>query len=129
MCLVEIYAAGPRAIEEIDRTIDGVQAFLSATLDQVPGREQMPPEIVRAMVGGIRKVIHSRLYRHEEEDLLELTSQMWDWLAAYPPPPAPLRRPRSRAAAERRRARTATTRSNASCARLPQWSPRRATRR
>ncbi len=98
MCLVEIYAAGPRAIEEIDRTTDGVQAFLSATLEQVPGRQDMPSEIVRAMVGGVRKVIHSRLYRHEEEELIELTPQMWDWFAAYEPPPEPLRRPRSRAA-------------------------------
>jgi AcrR family transcriptional regulator len=96
MCLVEIYAAGPRAIEEIDRTTDGVQAFLSATLEQVPGRQGMPAEIVRAMVGGVRKVIHSRLYRHEEEDLIELIPQMWDWFAAYEPPPQPLRRPRSR---------------------------------
>lgn len=98
MCLVEIYAAGPRAIEEIDRTTDGVQAFLSATLEQVPGREGMPAEIVRAMVGGVRKVIHSRLYRHEEHELIELTPQMWDWFAAYKPPPEPLRKPRSRAA-------------------------------
>jgi AcrR family transcriptional regulator len=97
MCLVEIYAAGPRAIEEIDRTTDGVQAFLSATLEQVPGRQGMPAEIVRAMVGGVRKVIHSRLYRHEEGELIELTQQMWDWFAAYEPPPAPLRRPRSQA--------------------------------
>ena len=98
MCLVEIYAAGPRAIEEIDRTTDGVQAFLSATLEQVPGRQGMPPEIVRAMVGGVRKVIHSRLYRHEEEELIELIPQMWDWFAVYEPPPQPLRRPRNRAA-------------------------------
>jgi AcrR family transcriptional regulator len=96
MCLVEIYAAGPRAVEEIDRTTDGVQEFLSATLEQVPGREGMPPEIVRALVGGIRKVIHSRLYRHEEEELIELVPQMWAWLAAYTVPPESLRRPRSR---------------------------------
>lgn len=98
MCLVEIYAAGPRAIEEIDRTTDGVQAFLSATLEQVPGRKDMPPEIVRAMVGGVRKIIHSRLYRYQEEELIELISQMWDWFAVYEPPPEPLRRSRGRAA-------------------------------
>jgi AcrR family transcriptional regulator len=98
MCLVETYAAGPRAVEEIDRTTDRVQEFLSATLDQVPGRKGMPAEIVRAMVGGIRKVIHSRLYRHEEEELVELIPQMWAWLAAYAPPPAQLRRPRGRPA-------------------------------
>ncbi len=96
MCLVEIYAAGPKAIAEIDRTTDGVQAFLSATLDQVPGRKGMPPEVVRAMVAGVRKVIHSRLYRHEEEELIELIPQMWDWFASYELPPEPLRRPRNR---------------------------------
>jgi AcrR family transcriptional regulator len=97
MCLVEIYAAGPRAIEEIDRTTDGVQAFVSATLEQVPGREGMPPEIVRAVIGGVRKVIHTRLYRGDEEELLELVGPMWDWIAVYAPPPQPLRRPRNRA--------------------------------
>src|SRR5262249_29218770 len=75
---------------------DEVQAFLSATLEAVPGRQGMPPEIVRAMVGGVRKVIHSRLYRHEEEELIELIPQMWDWFASYEPPPEPLRRPRNR---------------------------------
>lgn len=98
MCLVEIYAAGPRAVEEIDRTTDGVQAFVTTTLEGVPGRQDMPPGVVRAMVGGLRKVIHSRLYRHDEEELAELIPQMWDWLAAYTPPPEPLRRPRGRAA-------------------------------
>lgn len=99
MCLVEIYAAGPRAIAEIDRATDGVQAFVAATLRDLPQRDGMPDEIVRAMVGGVRKVIHSRLYRHEEEQLLELVGPMWDWLASYLPPPEPLRRPRGRASA------------------------------
>jgi AcrR family transcriptional regulator len=58
----------------------------------------MPPAIVRAMVGGLRKVIHTRLYRNEEEELTELIPQMWDWIAAYMPPPTPLRRPRNRPA-------------------------------
>lgn len=98
MCLVEIYAAGPRAIEEIDRTTDGVQAFVSATLEQVPGRESIPAEIVRAVVGGVRKVIHTRLYRGDEEELIELIPPMWDWIAAYTPPPEPLRRPRNKPA-------------------------------
>jgi AcrR family transcriptional regulator len=98
MCLVEIYAAGPRAVEEIDRTTDHIQAFIAAALERVPGREDMPAEIVRAMVGGLRKVIHNRLYRHQEEALTELVPQMWSWLAAYTPPPHPLRRPRNRSA-------------------------------
>jgi AcrR family transcriptional regulator len=96
MCFVEIFAAGPRAVEEIDRAVDTFEGFVSATLDEMPGREEMPPEIVRAMIGGLRKVIHTRLYRGEEEELVELTPQMWDWCLSYAAPPTPLRRPRTR---------------------------------
>lgn len=96
MCLVEVYAAGPRAVEEIDRTTDRIQGFVSAAFEQVPERRDMPAEIVRAMVGGLRKVIHTRLYRGDEEELIELTSPMWNWVTSYPPPPQSLRRPRGR---------------------------------
>lgn len=96
MCFVEIFAAGPRAIESVDRSIDTFQIFVAATFAQMPGREGMPPEVVRAIVGGLRKVMHTRLYRGEETELLELAPQMWDWAVAYPTPPQPLRRPRTR---------------------------------
>jgi AcrR family transcriptional regulator len=97
MCFVEIFAAGPRAIEAVDRAIDTFQAFVAATYEQMPGREGMPPEVVRAVVGGLRKVMHTRLYRGEEAELLDLAPQMWDWAVSYPTPPQPLRRPRTRA--------------------------------
>jgi AcrR family transcriptional regulator len=96
MCFVEIFAAGPRAVEEIDRAIDTFEGFVSATLEEMPGRKGMPPELVRAMIGGLRKVIHTRLYRGEELELLELIPQMWEWGLSYLPPPEPLRRPRNR---------------------------------
>jgi AcrR family transcriptional regulator len=96
MCFVEIYAAGPRAVEKIDRTTDTFQDFIEATLHRMPGREEMPPEIVRAVFGGLRKIIHTRLYRGEEGGLVDLIPQMWDWSLSYLPPPVPLRRPRWR---------------------------------
>jgi AcrR family transcriptional regulator len=96
MCFVEIFAAGPRAVEEMDHAIDAFQGFVSSTMEGVPNREKMPPEIVRALIGGIRKVIHTRLYRGEETELLELAPEMWDWAISYLPPPEPLRRPRNR---------------------------------
>ncbi len=96
MCFVEIYAAGPHAVEQIDNAVDAFQGFVSETLEQMPGREGMPWEIVRAMIGGLRKVIHTRLYRGEEEELVTLTPQMWEWGLSYLPPPEPLRRPRHR---------------------------------
>lgn len=96
MCVVEIYAAGAEGAALIDRTLDSVTALVQRLLDQVPERKGMPPELVRAIVGGIQKVIHKRLYRGKEEELMELVPQLWDWLLGYPVPPGPLRATRRR---------------------------------
>jgi AcrR family transcriptional regulator len=96
MCFVEIYAAGPAGVALVDRTLDTFETLVKQLLDSIPGHEGMPPEIVRAIVGGIQKVIHKRLYRGQEEELLELTPQLWDWMFSYPPPPGPLKPPRRR---------------------------------
>ena len=96
MCFVEIYAAGPEGATLVDRTMDSVTALAQQLLDQMPERQGMPPELVRSIVGGIQKVIHKRLYRGQEEELLELAPQLWDWLFSYPVPPGPLRATRRR---------------------------------
>jgi AcrR family transcriptional regulator len=96
MCFVEVFAAGPEAIAEIDRDTEAFQGLIDETLDGIADHEKMPPEVVRAILGGLRKVIHTRLYRGDEEELLELAPQMWDWGFSYLPPPQPLRRPRVR---------------------------------
>lgn len=96
MCFVEIYAAGPEGVALVDRTLDAFEVPVRQLLDSIPGHEGMPPEIVRALIGGIQKVIHKRLYRGQEKELIELAPQLWDWLFRYPPPPGPLRAPRRR---------------------------------
>ena len=96
MCIVEIYAAGADGAALLDRSMDAVTALMQQLLDQVPERKGMPPELVRAIVGGIQKVIHKRLYRGKEGELMELVPQLWDWLLGYPVPPGPLRATRRR---------------------------------
>jgi AcrR family transcriptional regulator len=96
MCVVEIYAAGPEGAALVDQMMDSVTAVAAALLEQVPERRGMPIELVRAIVGGIQKVIHKRLYRGQEQELLELVPQLWDWLFCYPVPPGPLRATRRR---------------------------------
>jgi AcrR family transcriptional regulator len=96
MCIVEIYAAGPEGAALIDRSIEAATALAAQLLEQVPEREGLPIELVRALIGGIQKVIHKRLYRGQEQELLELVPQLWDWLFSYPVPPGPLRATRRR---------------------------------
>jgi AcrR family transcriptional regulator len=90
MCFVEIYAAGPEAVTLIDRTVDTFEAFATAQFEQIPGRERLPSTMVRAMIGGLQKVVHKRLYRDEPEALIDLAGQICDWWLSYPPPPGPL---------------------------------------
>jgi AcrR family transcriptional regulator len=96
MCIVEIYAAGSEGAALIDRSMESATALAARLLQQVPEREGLPIELVRALVGGIQKVIHKRLYRGQEQELLELVPQLWDWLFSYPVPPGPLRATRRR---------------------------------
>ncbi len=96
LALVEVYAAGPPAIEQLDRTVDGIERLLTGMFEQVPGREGMPPEIVRALIGGVQKVIYKRLLRDEAAELPRLAPELWQWMLAVPPPPGRLRARRVR---------------------------------
>jgi AcrR family transcriptional regulator len=96
MCIVEVYAAGPEGAALIDRSMDQATELAARLLEQVPEREGLPLELVRALVGGIQKTIHKRLYRGQEDQLLGLVPQLWDWLFSYPVPPGPLRATRRR---------------------------------
>lgn len=98
MCLVEIFAAGPEGADLLDRVADAFEEFWLATARHLPGREGIPGDVVRAVIGGMRKVIHTRLYRGTEAELIELIPQLWAWALSYMPPPEPLRRPRGRPA-------------------------------
>jgi AcrR family transcriptional regulator len=96
VALVEAYAAGPPAIAILDRTVGGFEQLLTATFEQVPGREGMPVEIVRALIGGVQKVIYKRLLRGEEAELTKLAPELWKWMLSVPPPPGRLRAGRVR---------------------------------
>jgi AcrR family transcriptional regulator len=96
MCIVEVYAAGPEGAALIDRMVDSSTDVAAALFEQMPERKGMPRELIRSIVGGIQKVIHKRLYRGQEEELLELVPQLWDWIFCYPVPPGPLRARRRR---------------------------------
>jgi AcrR family transcriptional regulator len=97
MCFVEVYAAGPEGVALVERTLDTFERFGTGLFDQTPGREGVPPWMVRAMIGGLQKVVHKRLYLGAQDELAALAPQLWTWWMSYPPPPGPLRAPRRRA--------------------------------
>jgi AcrR family transcriptional regulator len=93
-CFVEVYAAGPRAVAMIDAAAEPLEdLFERRFVDQEEGTE-VPRQLVGAIVGGLRKVIHTRLYRGEEAGLVELAEQLRAWSLAYKAMPKPLPVPR-----------------------------------
>jgi TetR/AcrR family transcriptional regulator len=96
MGCIEVYAAGPEGEAAIDRAIDAFESFGVSQLNQIPGREDTPPQMVRAMVGGFLKVIQKRLYSDEADQLPRLAEPIADWGLSYPSPPGPLQGPKRR---------------------------------
>ena len=96
VCFVEIYAAGAEGEAEVERALDIFERFSASQLEHIPGREGMPPQMVRALIGGLQKVIQKRLYSEQAEQLPGLSGQIADWGLSYPPPPGSLEGARRR---------------------------------
>ncbi|HEY6781430.1 MAG TPA: TetR/AcrR family transcriptional regulator [Thermoleophilaceae bacterium] len=100
MCFVEVFAAGPEAAERHTQALTKLQRLVAKQLGESPDRSDLPPAVVRGLIGGARKVIASRLLRHEEQQLREDLPQLWAWALAYTSPPTPLKRRRLSGPAE-----------------------------
>jgi AcrR family transcriptional regulator len=94
LAFVESYVAGAKAEAAISRAFDAFAEFVGAAMRQIPDREKTGPELVRAVLGGLQKILHTRFYRGEEGELAELAPEIWQWGLSYYPPPEPLRAPR-----------------------------------
>jgi AcrR family transcriptional regulator len=92
--LVEIYAAGPRAIARMDRLLDRLERLAAAAIGESPARAGMPREAVRAVLGGMRHAIATRLRHDRAGELPALVPHLVDWALGYSGPPQRLRRPR-----------------------------------
>ncbi len=90
LCLVDSYVAGPEAVEHVDRMTRAAGRRAIAVLEESPDREGIPRDIARALIGGLRKVIQTRLYSGREDELPGLAPTLMDWALSYRTPPVPL---------------------------------------
>jgi len=94
MCLVEVYAAGPQAVQRLDSAIFAAEGALADAFEESPERAGMPRDVVRAIAGGVLKTVHTRLRRGQEAELIHELPQLIDWALSYRAPSGKLRRPR-----------------------------------
>jgi len=91
---IEVYAAGPEAIERIEQIDVRVEKIVRSALDESREYARMPPDIVRAVIGGVRKLIHTRLRQGRESELPAMMPEAFRWMLSYRTPPERLWRPR-----------------------------------
>ena len=96
MCFIEIYAAGKEGEAAVERATDTFERFAISQFNEIPSSKGMPPQMVRAMIGGLQKVIHKRLYSDEADQLPRLAEDISTWALSYPAPPGPLEAPKRR---------------------------------
>ena len=94
VCFVELHAVGEDGEELGDRAFD----VLARTVEELNHEQhvdrQISPELARALIAGLRKLIHSRLARGEGAELEGAAAELWQWLLGVVTPPAPLIVPR-----------------------------------
>jgi AcrR family transcriptional regulator len=102
VCFVELHAAGAEGEAVADRTFEAVVELAGEASEPPPGAAGSP-ELSRILLGGLRKLIHTRLYRGEERELVDLAPDLWRWMASVQSPPEPLEKPRRQRANPRLR--------------------------
>lgn len=93
VCFVELQATGKEGDAVADRCFGSLCGLVDELVAELPGK-QRPPELARALVAGLCKLIHTRLYRREEGGLTTLGPELWRWLVSVESPPSPLEVPR-----------------------------------
>ncbi len=96
LCYVDAYTAGPDAIARAQASFAAFDQMAAETIAESPERAGLPPEVVRAVLGGIHVVIEDHLREGREAELPRRASALCRWALSYKTPAAPLTRPRRR---------------------------------
>jgi AcrR family transcriptional regulator len=99
VCLLEVYVAGPAAVEHASQGATAFERWIQEGCEQSDEYAGIDQAVVRGIVGGVRKVIFKRLRLGEEATLPELAPELADWALTYKTPSVAIRRPRPRAVA------------------------------
>jgi AcrR family transcriptional regulator len=80
---VDVYVVGPTAIARAARLEQLLEQMVADADARSTGVSAPPPEVVRAVIGGLRQMIHSRVRAGRQHDLLRLGPELFDWAMGY----------------------------------------------
>ncbi|HZL47732.1 MAG TPA: TetR/AcrR family transcriptional regulator [Solirubrobacteraceae bacterium] len=87
LVFVDSLGIGPAARARLQLAASTQERLLTAGFDAAPDGVKLPQLISKAIVGGIRHIACTRLREQREQELLNLTDELLDWVSAYRTPP------------------------------------------
>jgi len=91
LCFNHPYDLGPPGHEALERSMTRFGDVVGPALAEITDRKELPPEMVRALLGGALFILVTHFRRGEEDKLPDLADHLMDWAISYEPPPVPLR--------------------------------------
>jgi AcrR family transcriptional regulator len=92
---VEVYAAGDEAIARIERIDAEVERIVHDAVSEAPEHTDAPRDAIRAVIGGMRQIVHRRVREERAHVLVDLMPELLDWIRSYRAPSLILSRPTS----------------------------------
>jgi AcrR family transcriptional regulator len=104
LTLVEIGAVGQAGFERRGRAFVAYERFIGEAMELAPGDGTVSEMTLKALVGGIQRVLSRRVLRGQPRKLMALVPDLVTWVTCYyPTPPEMLSEPRLMARDELRR--------------------------
>ncbi len=87
LSLIEITAAGPAGIERRERSLERFERVIRDGLELAPGGGVVSDVTLKAVVGGLNRVLYRRVARVDDEELRALVPDLAKWATSYYPTP------------------------------------------
>jgi AcrR family transcriptional regulator len=88
LALLEIPAAGPAGVQRREHSIVLFEQFIREALELAPGEGPVSEVTLKAIIGGLNRVLYARALRGGDAGLSELVPDLSRWAASYYPSPA-----------------------------------------
>jgi AcrR family transcriptional regulator len=85
---IEVAGAGEEGVARRERLIGSCEAFLRESLALAPRRGTIANPILRAIVGGVARVMYTHTQRGEQTDVPQLAGDLASWVSSYAVPAA-----------------------------------------
>ncbi len=88
LVLVDSLGIGPKARERMQLAGFTFERLVAGAFQRAPDGVGCPRLTSRAIVGGVRHVVFTRMLEHRERELYTLTDEVLDWIESYRTPAA-----------------------------------------